>query len=284
MRDGTTIRRRQLARKLRKLRQKAGLTLETAAPLLDWSPSKLSRIENAHQRVDVHSVRGMLDLYDVGGDRWTELIDLTRAARQRGWWRDHGLDDRGYIPLEAEATTVRDYSIAHVPDLLRTAEYTRELLGSSLRRRSTETLERTVTVQRIRQERLTSDEQPLHLMTIVEESALHRPCGGPKIMKAQLRRIIETAALDSVTFQVLPTSAEAHPGRNSAFTLLSFDELAEPDIAYVEHLLGSATIENEADVATARLVFDHLRSQALSPADSIDLVEQVATQLHVSRP
>jgi len=30
----------------------------------------------------------MLDLYDVGGDRWTELIALTRAAKQRGWWRE----------------------------------------------------------------------------------------------------------------------------------------------------------------------------------------------------
>jgi cytoskeletal protein RodZ len=58
------IRRRVLARQLRLLREEAGLTLEQAAPKLDFSVSKLSRIENAQVLIDVHWVRGMLDLYD----------------------------------------------------------------------------------------------------------------------------------------------------------------------------------------------------------------------------
>jgi transcriptional regulator with XRE-family HTH domain len=63
-----------LAKQLKLLREQAGLTLEEAAPQLDFSVSRLSRIENAQVRIDVHWVRGMLDLYDVGGDRWTELV------------------------------------------------------------------------------------------------------------------------------------------------------------------------------------------------------------------
>jgi transcriptional regulator with XRE-family HTH domain len=100
VRSGSLVRRRQLARTLRELRVHAGLTIEAAAPLLDFSPSKLSRIENAHQGVDVHIVRSMLDLFDVGGERWTELLELTRAAGAKGWWRAYGLDDKGYLPLE----------------------------------------------------------------------------------------------------------------------------------------------------------------------------------------
>jgi cytoskeletal protein RodZ len=52
------IRRRVLARQLRLLREEAGLTLEQAAPKLDFSVSKLSRIENAQVLIDVHWVRG----------------------------------------------------------------------------------------------------------------------------------------------------------------------------------------------------------------------------------
>jgi transcriptional regulator with XRE-family HTH domain len=98
VRNGSLVRRRQLARTLRELRVHAGLTIEAAAPLLDFSPSKLSRIENAHQGVDVHIVRSMLDLFDVGGDRWKEILELTREASAKGWWRAYGLDDKGYLP------------------------------------------------------------------------------------------------------------------------------------------------------------------------------------------
>ena len=279
MRSGSTIRRRQLARQLRLLREQAGLTIEVAAPALDWSPSKLSRIENAHQSVDVHSVRSMLDLYDVGGAKWSELVDLTREARRRGWWRAYGLDDKGYLPLEAEASLVEDFTVMYVPGLLQTADYARTLFVASATRRTSETLDRDVTVRMIRQKRLSSTDDPLELVAIVDEAVLHRPVGGPTVMRAQLARLIEAAALDPVTFQVLPAGVGAHPGMDGAFTVLSFDGLGEPDMAYVEHPMGGVHIEKEEDVARARLVFDHLRSAALSPADSVALVERVLAQL-----
>ncbi|MGQ0774607.1 MAG: helix-turn-helix domain-containing protein, partial [Pseudonocardiales bacterium] len=47
VRTNGTMRQRQLGRELRRLREKAGLTLEEAAPRLDWSTSKLGRIETA---------------------------------------------------------------------------------------------------------------------------------------------------------------------------------------------------------------------------------------------
>ncbi len=130
--NGSVVRRRQLARLLRAMREESGLTLEQAAPRLDWSTSKLNRIEMAQQNVDVHGVKSMLDLYDVGGDRWTQVIELARAVRQRGWWRVYGSDDRGYVPLEAEASLVRDYTLGYAPGLLQTADYAREIFRSSL--------------------------------------------------------------------------------------------------------------------------------------------------------
>lgn len=278
-RNGSTVRRRQLARALRELRGAAGLTVETAAPRLDWSSSKLSRIENAQQAVDVHGVRSMLDLYDVGGERWTELIMLTREAREKGWWRAYGFDDRGYVPLEAEATLVRDYTLGYVPGLLQTADYARALFQASLVRRSEAALENEIEVRMIRQRRLTTDEHPLELLAIVDESVLYRPVGGPEVMRVQLARLVEAAALDRVTFQVLPTGTGAHPAMSAVFTVLSFGDLGVPDLAYTEHPMGAVQMEKEADVARATLVFDRLWSLTLSPADSVALVRQVAEQM-----
>jgi hypothetical protein len=42
--------------------------------------------------------------------------------------------------------------------------------------------------------------------------------------------------------------------------------------------VGSVQLEKEADVATATMGFDRLRSLALSPADSVALVREVAEQ------
>jgi transcriptional regulator with XRE-family HTH domain len=274
----TTLRRRQLGIALRELREEAGLTLEVAGPELDSSASTLSRIEKGQQGANVHLVKSMLDLYDIGGDRWTELIAMTRWARQRGWWRAYGLDDTGYVPLEAEATMVRDYTLGYVPGLLQTEDYALALFRASPMRRTESTLANEIKVRTIRQRRLTAEENPLALVAIVDESALRRPVGGPKVMQAQLARIIEAAALDRVTLQVLPVSTGAHPGLAAVFAILSFGQLGLPDMAYVEHPMGSVQLEKEDDVARAIMVFEQLRSLALSPADSVALVRRLAEQ------
>jgi transcriptional regulator with XRE-family HTH domain len=104
----------QLARTLRRLREEAGLSLEEAAPRLDWSTSKLGRIETAQQGVDVHGMRSMLDLYNVGGAEWAEIIDMVRETRKRNERCIHKPGGQGYLGLEMDATLVHDYQLAYV--------------------------------------------------------------------------------------------------------------------------------------------------------------------------
>lgn len=269
------VRRRQVARKLREAREAAGLTLEAAAARLDCSTSKLSRIETADQRVDVHWVRSMMDLYEVAGPDWTELLELTRASRARGWWRNYGLDDRGYVPLESEASLVRTFQTSHMPGLLQTEDYARALFRASTRRRTEAELERDVTVRMIRQRRLAADD-PLELVAIVDEAMLHRPFGGPEVLRAQLTRLVEAAALPGVTFQVLPLGAAVRV--SGSFTVLSFGDLGEPDLVYVEYFMGATHIDKAELVAASTLTFDRLRSEALSPLDSVELVDGLAAR------
>ena len=80
----------------------------------------------------------------------------------------------------------------------------------------------------------------------------------------------------SVTLQVLPSAATRRAVDGSGLTILAFGDLGEPDIAFVEHALGSVRIEKEADVARARLGFDRLRSDALSPSDTRALLDGLA--------
>ncbi|MGH3613608.1 MAG: helix-turn-helix domain-containing protein [Pseudonocardia sp.] len=277
-RNGSVVRRRMLGRQLRLLREDAGLTLDAAAPALDWSPSKLNRIEMGQQAADVHGVRSMLDLYDVGGERWTELVTLTRETRQKGWWQAYGVGDTSFVGFEAKASLVQEFTVDFVPGLLQTADYSRALFVASPVRRTESRLADEVTVRTIRQQRLTSAGGPLELVAITDESVLHRPVGNWDVLRAQLAHLAAAAELDSVTLQVLPTAIGAHVAMGSGFSVLSFGDLGEPDMAYVEHALGALFLEKDADVSRARLSFDRLRSDALSPAESLALIRRVAEQ------
>lgn len=273
---GSVVRRLQLGRALRELREGAGLSVETAAPRLDWSASKLSRIENGQQAIDVHGVRSMLDLYD-GADRWEELIELARHTRQKGWWRAYGNDDKGYVPLEAEAKIVREVTTGFVPGLLQIEPYARAIFGAAVKGHTDEQVDRYVAVRMHRQRRLSSVEDPLELVAVIDEAVLHRQFGGPAVLIEQRAHLVAAARLPSVTLQVLPFAA-AHPALPAGFSLLGFGDLGMPDIAYVEHTLGAVQMDRAADVDRARLTFDRLQSLALSPDESVALIEQVSAQ------
>jgi Helix-turn-helix domain len=53
---------------------------------LEWSTSTLFRIETGRSRPRPGNVRTLLELYGVTGAERDGLIQLTREARQPGWW------------------------------------------------------------------------------------------------------------------------------------------------------------------------------------------------------
>jgi transcriptional regulator with XRE-family HTH domain len=278
-RNGASIRRRILARRLRELREQAGLTLEEAAPPLDSSMSKLSRIENGQQKADVHLVKSMLDLFDAGGDQWTELLTMAREAAKPGWYRAYGLGDNSYISYETEAVRVQEYALGFIPGLLQVRDYARALYDSSMVLRTAEERERALEVRMIRQGRLRSADDPLHLVAILDEAVLRNPIGGLAAQQAQLAHLVAAVELSTVDLQVLPAASGAHGGLGSGFVVLHFGDLGEPDMAYVEHALGATHLVKEPDVTRARLVFDQLRSLALGPAESMAFIRRVAAEL-----
>jgi hypothetical protein len=132
---------------------------------------------------------------------------------------------------------------------------------------------------RCHEQRLYSEDDPLRLVAILDEAMLRNPLAGMATQHAQLSHLMSRAALPSVTLQVLSADTGAHPALGSGFVVLSFGDLGEPDMAYIEHALGFTHFEKGPAVARARLVFDQLRSLALPPAESVALIKRVASEL-----
>jgi hypothetical protein len=257
------------------MREAKGLKLDDAARLLDKTRSGLHRIESGVSKADVHFVRSAMDIYDQYDP---DLVDLARDAAKPGWWRKYGIDDRGFVPMETEAATEFELSLMHIPGLLQTEAYMEAVFTSGLGSISGGRMPSTA-VRLHRHRRLTDEELPLELVAIVDESALRKEVGGADVMREQLRHLARQAELPSVTLQVLANRGGAHAGMDGSFLLLDFIEDEDPDLLFVPYITGSLHIENPEEVAAAKLVFDRLRTLALSPSESTALVEQVASQL-----
>lgn len=263
--------RRRLGRRLREIRETADLNLEEAARRLDKTRSALQRIEAGETKADVHFIRSAMDLYDIYDET---LLDQAREASKPQWFRAYGVEDLGYVDVETHAVSVQEFPGLNLPGLLQTEAYIRAMLERGRRRRTAAQMRNDIEVRLIRQARLRDEDNPLELTAIIDESALLRDVGGQKVMREQRTNLIEMAALPTVTMQVLPL--RAHGAMDGGFILLSFPDPDDTDLLYVEYATGALHIEDEPELRAARLKFEQLRTEALSPADSVALIERIS--------
>lgn len=266
------FRMRQLARTLRRLREQARLTQEETARRLRLSEAKLSRIEHG-QLPNYHEFLAMLDLYGVIVSDYDEYVRMYDRAEERGWWHAYGLDDRGFVSIEAEAEAIRTYQLGFVPGLLQTEAYMRANFAATRKPKQRRELENEVAVRLRRQRRLVEN-PTLSLHAVVDESVLRRPMCDIR----QLGQIMELSTLPNLRFQVVPQDLGCHDGLTGNFIVVSFPGKEEPDLAYVEYGFGSLQVEKEPEVRAARLLFDHLSDRALNEQESLELIERVAAE------
>lgn len=277
-----SVRARQLAAELRRLRDAATLTGEDAAKRLGWSPSKISRIETGQTAPGPADLRRLLDLYEVSGTQRGRLELLGQSAGQRGWWDAYsdtlGPEYTALIALEAEAESVRWYSPMLVPGLLQTERYAREVISSGLLIAPPGEVERRVQVKMNRQ-RVLARENPAQLSVVLDEAAVLRAVGSTDVMREQLAHLAAMAARPAITVHVLPLSAGAHPASTGEFTILAFPDLIAPDVVYLENMTSDLYVESEGDVYRYGMAFDRLRELALPPQKSAQLITERADNI-----
>jgi transcriptional regulator with XRE-family HTH domain len=281
-----TVRRRRLAAELRRLRTQSGKTANEVAGVLGWSKAKVSRYELAQSGLKPTDVQSLLDVYGVGGDHRQQLLALADEATAKGWWEAYSdvLTDEylAFIGLEAEATSVSQWQVSVVPGLLQTERYARQII---LGYREVATvppsvIERRVEARMIRQRLLTGAE-PSELAAVLDESVLRRQWGDHSVMREQLERLAEFSDRPNVTVQILPLE-HLHSLAADSFVILRFGRAHETtlhDVVNTEILGSELHVEGEKDTYEFRLAFEHLTAESLSPAESRDLIIQIAREM-----
>lgn len=278
-----SVRARQLAAELRRLREVRMLTGEEASTRLGWSPAKVSRIETGRSPVSIGDLRRLLDLYEVPDSRRERLVELARTADQRGWWDAYaGAVRESYsalIAVETSAESFLQYENCVVPGLLQTEAYAEEIVRSGLLANPLGVVSQWVEVRLNRQAALTRKEEPLGLTAVLDEAVLRRQVGGPEVMREQLLHLADMAERPNITLQVLPFSSGSHPAIDGAFSIYLFPGEDESGVVFIENMTSDIFIEQDTQVSRYRLVFDRLCEIALESANSIALITQIANSL-----
>ncbi|MBO2460702.1 helix-turn-helix domain-containing protein [Actinomadura violacea] len=284
-RPGPVVQRAVLTSELQRLRQENDTTQEQVAAALDWSTSKLIRIEGGAVGVSTTDLHALLRHYGIqdGDAQIAKLTEIARDARQRGWWalykNELAPEYLRYIGYENGASIIRSFQPLLVPGLLQTEEYANAVTVEfvpTLNQRDV-----VVEVRMRRQEEIFSQSGPPRISMVVDEAALRRRVGGqvdPGIMPRQLRHLLGMLEKPYVSIEVIPFSKGAHFGMGGEFTVLEFADARVNDVLYIEQT-DVTVMDPDARITGYRAAYENLRQLAVRPDETGRFIEEIIASM-----
>jgi transcriptional regulator with XRE-family HTH domain len=264
--EGSNVVRRQLGRKLRRLREEAGKTIKSVSDGRIMSESKLARIEKGSAgAVKVGDVLVLCRFYGVASDVTDMLVQLAEGTARDGWWEDApGVVPQWfsmYIGLEATADTLASYHPEVVNGLLQTEDYARAVLDTDGPK--DEDVIQAQLKLRLERQKAVLERQGRQVRIVLGPGTFALTIGSSKIMADQQAHLLRLSESEGIEIRVLPGSAGAHAGLTGPFTLMDFNDPDDPTVVYLESLTGARYLEQERAVREYRRAFDRLVQQSV---------------------
>ena len=259
-----TLVRRQLGRRLRRLREQSGRTMEDVITSGVVSRSKLWRLEAGRCAVKPGDVLVLTRLYGTEPAVVDELLALTEATKGSGYLENYGTavpESVGlYAELEASAAAITAYNSELIPGLLQTPDYARAVIEAD-RMLSPAVVDQRLAFRIERQQRHFA--HPGAMTVIITAGAMNLQVGSVSVMEEQIAHLRAVDNKGAARISVLPATDGVHPAMLGPFVLLDFDDEDDPSVVYLESLVCGRYIEKPADVARYRQAFHLVGQQAL---------------------
>jgi transcriptional regulator with XRE-family HTH domain len=280
--QGPVVQSALLRSELIRLRKDKGLTQEQVAAQLDWSPSKLIRVEGGRSSITKVDLDALLTMYGMSSESSRERLQaLNRGARERAWWAAYREELNptyvDYVGYEMGASFIRQFQVGFIPGLLQTPKYAEVLTSNSV---DAIRVAPVVKFRLRRQEELARRSAPPRQYYVLDESVLHRHVGvshDPSIMPDQLMHLADRAQREELlTVRIIPFKAGAHRGLTGTFTLLQFDGVMS-DLLYLDSGRDASLITGDDQrIAEYADDFEVLLEEALSADESIEMIRKTA--------
>ncbi|MFE6664350.1 Scr1 family TA system antitoxin-like transcriptional regulator [Streptomyces sp. NPDC057697] len=181
-----------------------------------------------------------------------------------------------HAPLEQAAISLHLYATHVVHGLFQTEDYARALIGGGYPPLSDQRVDQLVEARVLRKALFDRDPLPM-IELILEESVLTRVIGNASIMREQMRHLADLARRRNVTLLVLPLDCGKfgeYAGDRGGMTLV---ETPQHDrLIYLEPQDESLLISDPGKVSTYAQRYAKIRSQAMGPRESLDLIKRLA--------
>ncbi|WP_031482872.1 helix-turn-helix domain-containing protein [Streptomyces bicolor] len=273
-----TARQERLGAELRKLRERAGLTLRVAAKAAGIAESKLSSTEAGRVGVSAERVRHLASQYACDDDALVDALVAMATERVRGWWEEYrGRVPSGYLDLaelEYHARYLRNFESVHIPGLLQTEDQVRAIFAGSVPRLSGEELETRVRFRLRRQGVLTG----LRYEALIHEAALRIRVADRKVAREQLLQLLERSELPQVGIRVVPFDADGFGGVVDPAAYAG-GPVAQLDTVVLDSQHGSAFLDAEAQLARYREVLRKMEGAAMGVVESRELIHRIAQSM-----
>lgn len=270
--------RRELGAALANLRRSARRTVAETTEHLDWPAGMVERVESGRAALRPAEARALLDLYEVGGRRRRDLLDLVQQAGLGTWWLPYGdLVDAAYerqLILEDEARVIRVHQPNLVPGLLQTERYAWELM-TTVTDQQPATIRRRVDLRMLRQQVLGRTDAP-SVDVVLDEAALRRPVGDSRVMREQYDRLLELSVAPRIEIRILPFPAGPSRASGHGFQIYS-PRAGEPPVVQLELLDREYFTEAADEVGHYRIAFEHARTRAMSVERSREFLATLMT-------
>jgi transcriptional regulator with XRE-family HTH domain len=268
---------------IRAAREAMGLTQTQVATAMEWSLSKVMRIENGDVNVAPNDLKPLLDFLEVRErDAVDRLVESARLSRHERWSVDP-MVKRYHTPsmielhqFEDAATTSRWYQNMFLPGAIQTLDYARALLAPSRYEVDAELLPTRVRMRVQRSADLIArDDGPIY-MILMDESTLLRPVGGDRVMAEQLQYVVTIMEAARHHVRILPLTNQDF-FLYGPFVMCDLDEF-ESAILYVENGISDQVIHSAELVRQHRLVFDHMWELSLDEKASMRRTKAAVTE------
>jgi len=210
--DSPAVARRRVRLAVRDARQALNQTQTDVAEAMEWSLSKVQRIEKGDVTIAPNDLRPLLAYLGVRNrDRVEDLIQAAKVSRQRRqWWDSARFREHVTSPMlqlagyEADAEEIYHFNPAIIPGVLQTPEYALTVLNSYGAESSRETRDVRVEFRQRRRGELLARVEPPRLLLILDESVLFRHMGDRAMHRAQLADLANLAQDGRLNVRIMP--------------------------------------------------------------------------------
>ncbi|MFE1829305.1 Scr1 family TA system antitoxin-like transcriptional regulator [Streptomyces yangpuensis] len=263
--DPSSSPRALLGAELRVARERAGMSQAELGEPLFVSGSFIGQLETGTRRMHLEFARQIDEILDTNG-----FFARNCAAAAKSKYPDHFA---AAAEAEALAKTIREYAPQLIPGLLQTEAYAREVFRAYQPTAPESVIDELVENRLARAALLGDPTTPL-LWCVLDEAVLRRVGENKAVLAEALRHVAALIRSHRIIVQVLPFSAGPHAAMEGSLKLMSFEDA--PPLAYVQGIGMGQLFDDPATVTHHGLAYDLLTASALSPRQSLTMIESVA--------